>query len=192
MLKTPNPEVYNTTKFENTPLTKRQVSSKAYYLANKDRIVAYRKRYHIENRERILKRVRDHYHKNRDKRLAYGRKWRDANRAKMNSYNKMWKRRLKVEAFDAYGGRFCECCGETILEFLTIDHINGDGSHHRRSINSRGGYSFYHWLKNNNYPSGYRVLCMNCNFSHGAYHYCPHKTGSVFLEENYSLKVVKS
>ncbi|MBA7602023.1 hypothetical protein ES703_09108 [subsurface metagenome] len=32
----------------------------------------------------------------------------------------------------------------------------------------------YEYLKSNNYPLGYRVLCMNCNFAIGVYGYCPH------------------
>jgi hypothetical protein len=27
-----------------------------------------------------------------------------------------------------------------------------------------GGCRFYLWLKTNKYPSGYQVLCMNCQF----------------------------
>lgn len=52
------------------------------------------------------------------------------------------------------------------LSMLTIDHINGGGNKHRESIlNSRGGTSFYRWLKKTGYPSGYQVLCWNCNLS---------------------------
>jgi predicted transcriptional regulator len=38
----------------------------------------------------------------------------------------------------------------------------------------------YNWLKNHNFPSGFRVLCYNCNSSIGAWGYCPHKDGSKF------------
>jgi hypothetical protein len=30
-------------------------------------------------------------------------------------------------------------------------------------------------LRQNSYPTGYRVLCHNCNFALGHYGYCPHK-----------------
>ena len=79
--------------------------------------------------------------------------------------------KLKLAAFEKYGGSKCSCCGELLLEFLTIDHIDGGGNKHRKSINS----TFWYWLRNNNYPEGYRVLCMNCNFSRGIYGYCPHE-----------------
>lgn len=75
-------------------------------------------------------------------------------------------RALKVEVFSAYGGVRCACCSVAFLSMLTIDHINGGGNKHRESIlNSRGGTSFYRWLKKNGYPSGYQVLCWNCNLS---------------------------
>ena len=66
----------------------------------------------------------------------------------------------------------CSCCGETELEFLTINHINGGGVYHRKQL---GGGNFYRWLKRNNYPEGYNVLCSNCNSSLGYYGYCPHR-----------------
>jgi hypothetical protein len=57
--------------------------------------------------------------------------------------------------------------------FLTIDHINGGGSQHRKKI---GHGHFYLWLYNHGYPDGYQVLCMNCNFGrYMNYGVCPHK-----------------
>lgn len=40
---------------------------------------------------------------------------------------------------------------------------------------SRGGGHFYGWLIREEFPEGYRVLCLNCNFSHGVFGYCPHQ-----------------
>jgi hypothetical protein len=40
--------------------------------------------------------------------------------------------------------------------------------------NSMSGTHLYLWLKQNNYPPGFRVLCMNCNFAIGHSGYCPH------------------
>lgn len=88
------------------------------------------------------------------------------------------RRRRRLEVFEAYGGAFCACCGEDTYEFLTMDHINGDGASHRRELgNVRGerGMDIYFWLRRNNFPPGFRVLCMNCNFSLGYHGYCPHR-----------------
>ena len=57
--------------------------------------------------------------------------------------------------------------GEKIIDFLTIDHINGGGNKHLEAIRKVGGQSFYNWLITNNFPKGFRVLCWNCN--HGKF-----------------------
>jgi hypothetical protein len=69
----------------------------------------------------------------------------------------------------------CDCCGEGTYEFLSIDHVNGDGGAHRKQI---GRGSLYTWLKRNDWPSGFRVLCHNCNQAIGHYGVCPHVGGS--------------
>ena len=90
---------------------------------------------------------------------------------------KKWNRKLKTEVLIHYGGGVleCMCCGEKHLELLTIDHVFGGGRKHRNALkNTIGGSNFYRWLKNNSFPTGYRTLCMNCNFSYGKFGYCPH------------------
>lgn len=83
---------------------------------------------------------------------------------------------LKLQAFDVYGGRKCACCGESILEFLQIDHVNDDGAEHRKEIGKYMiGVAFYKWLKRNGYPPGYQVLCANCNIAKSRYGQCPHQ-----------------
>ncbi|MBA7590761.1 hypothetical protein ES708_32898 [subsurface metagenome] len=85
-------------------------------------------------------------------------------------YSRIWGQNLRRKAIEHYGGK-CACCGETIFEFLAIDHINGGGNRHRKSIKG----NFYLWLKRMNYPEGFQVLCNNCNISKGLYGYCPHE-----------------
>lgn len=80
--------------------------------------------------------------------------------------------RQKNRVFEAYGGWICNCCGETTTEFLTIDHINNDGAQHRRQLN---GKSMYTWLEKNDYPPGFQVLCMNCNWGKRTHGICPHQ-----------------
>ena len=72
---------------------------------------------------------------------------------------------------DHYGAR-CFCCGETIKEFLTIDHVNRDGAEHRRQLN-RG--RLYASIIRDGFPNRFRIACANCNFSLGMKGYCPHK-----------------
>jgi len=79
----------------------------------------------------------------------------------------------KKEVITYYGGK-CECCGIDNITLLSIDHIKGGGNIERKNLHISAGQQFYLWLKTNNYPIGYRVLCYNCNCSLGYYKYCPH------------------
>ena len=74
-------------------------------------------------------------------------------------------RKLKVEVLTYYGKDKCACvmCNESNLACLSIDHINGRGTRHRKG-SLRTSHSFYLWLKKNDYPVGYQTLCMNCQF----------------------------
>lgn len=97
---------------------------------------------------------------------------------------------LKIQAFEAYGGCKCACCGETDPEFLSLDHINLDGGAHRRELSPTGknwgwgGHHLFRLLRRKGYPPGFQVLCMNCNFgktrNNGV---CPHIAPSKPLGE---------
>jgi hypothetical protein len=57
----------------------------------------------------------------------------------------------------------CARCGFSDDRALSIDHINGGGLKHLREIHAIGS-GFYRWLKKNNFPEGFQVLCMNCQW----------------------------
>jgi hypothetical protein len=81
--------------------------------------------------------------------------------------------RLRAEFIEAYGGK-CECCGETEPEFLSLDHIFGDGARHRRQLR-RG--NIYRELKRLGWPKDrYRLLCYNCNIARAHGGRCPHES----------------
>ena len=85
---------------------------------------------------------------------------------------------LKREVYEHYskGKPKCNCCGEdTSLDFLCMDHIKGRKDK-KGNVDKRGGASLYAYLKNNDFPKGYQVLCWNCNSTKGVYTKCPHKT----------------
>ncbi len=90
------------------------------------------------------------------------------------------RKERKARIFKHYGGK-CACCGLKQYEFLCIDHIEGGGNEHRRSLEmskDRCGSSstnFYKWLEKNNYPEGFQTLCHNCNMAKSIYGACPHK-----------------
>ncbi len=83
---------------------------------------------------------------------------------KLSVQGKKKRQELKQEVFAAYGGVVCKGCGENRIACLTIDHIKGGGTQHRKAIKTAGGYDFYGWLKKHGYPSGFQVLCMNCQW----------------------------
>lgn len=99
--------------------------------------------------------------------------------AAWNAYLRTRREGIRIEVFNAYGGLICACCGETELSFLSLDHVNNDGANwRRRRFSGRhcAGYTTYAWLRNNKFPPGFQVLCMNCNhgkrMNHGI---CPHQ-----------------
>jgi hypothetical protein len=101
--------------------------------------------------------------------------FKDKERARQ--YLKEYGHKLKIEVLSHYsnGKPICCCCNEKRIEFLTIDHIQGSGNKHVKELRESGhSGSIYRFLKKSGYPEGYRVLCLNCNFSIGHYGYCPH------------------
>lgn len=87
--------------------------------------------------------------------------------------------RVKRACFDAYGGARCSCCGEETPEFLTLDHIAGNGAAERRKIlqdaAAATGIAFYRRLKRLGFPPGYQVHCFNCNCAKRGGAICPHQ-----------------
>lgn len=139
-----------------------------YYEKNKDKISIRQKKYYLANKDKWLEK-----NKNDKKRIkAY-------KTSNPNHYRDLY-RKNRQKALDAYGGK-CACCGEDRYEFLAIDHINNNGKEHRSEMakttasGKTCGDSIYRWLKRNQYPSGFQVLCHNCNMAKAFYGTCPHK-----------------
>lgn len=81
---------------------------------------------------------------------------------------------MREYALSIYGPA-CACCGESTPEFLTFDHIDGDGAEHRRRDST--ATSIVLWLARRDYPhdAGIQVLCFNCNCAKGIHGTCPHE-----------------
>lgn len=101
-------------------------------------------------------------------------------RERTKKQSKKDREKLKDEIFNAYGGYHCACCGldwqgiELYKLFFEIDHTNNKGNKHRKEL---GKVRIYRWLKQNDYPDGYQVLCILCNKAkamNGGI--CPHKS----------------
>lgn len=85
--------------------------------------------------------------------------------------NRRRRQKLKEEVIQAYGGK-CECCGETTPEFLALDHRNGGGSQHRKTVTSPT--EMRRLVIRMGFPKEYRLLCHNCNQAIGWFGSCPH------------------
>jgi hypothetical protein len=119
------------------------------------------RQYYRDNKERLKAKTNANYYANKDRRSVLGKKNRD---------------RVRDEAFAHYGGYVCSCCGETEKMFLTLDHIYNDGRWHRRAQKIKSGSATYYWLRRNEWPSNFAVLCWNCNVGkHRNNGVCPHK-----------------
>ncbi|KKN98879.1 hypothetical protein LCGC14_0141200 [marine sediment metagenome] len=85
--------------------------------------------------------------------------------------------KLKFSVFQHYGGK-CQVCKEIDMDVLAIDHINNDGAEHRKQLKLQGT-TIYRWLAKNNFPSGFQVLCYNCNIKkYLKEDTCPHQDQS--------------
>jgi hypothetical protein len=81
----------------------------------------------------------------------------------------------KLEALRTYSPNLeCSICHENMIEFLAIDHINGDGATHRKTTGLSSGIQFYYWLARNDFPGDFQILCFNCNMAKSSYGSCPH------------------
>ncbi len=121
----------------------------------------------VEYREKIRERNKIASEKYRKKEGFIS--WRNRSNENLEKHREAGRKRIKINKYEALfhysnGELKCACCGESHFDFLTIDHINGGGYKHKKE-NKLAGNNFYVWLRNNCYPEGYQVLCMNCNWS---------------------------
>jgi len=101
-------------------------------------------------------------------------------KAKVNAENTERRYAVRDQAYQAYGGYKCNCCGVTERAFLSIDHINNDGAKHKRECNIKTGEQLYRWIVRNKFPPMFQVLCMNCQWgkrNNGGI--CPHQADKV-------------
>ena len=143
--------------------------SKQYYQEHKAHINArnkvYVRQWRKDNAERIRPRVladRKRYYNRHKAEVSVRHQLYDILHPEVKKAGiKRYKDKAKLEVITHYGAGVAAClrCGYTDMRALTIDHMNGGGSQHRKTINS---VNMYTWLRKNGYPDGYQTLCMNC------------------------------
>jgi len=177
----------------------RHAQTKLYRDANREKIAKQVRAWQVNNPEKLTANWRRHLERNPGYTQRVAAKWR-SDPSNVERHREGMKRRreeLKQRVYDAYGGAHCNCCGETMRRFLTMDHIDNDGALHRRTIGGGkpSSRSLYAWLIASGFPPGFQVLCMNCNWGkarNGGV--CPHQDleGSEAIPSGSTLEVVTS
>lgn len=114
----------------------------------------------------------DNYIKARSKYSTYFSYCRLCTRWRQRSKNLL----SKLEFILAYGGK-CQCCGEKGIDFLTVEHIEGDRKNNDGYRDACLGGGLIANLKVRGWPKDYyTVLCFNCNCCKKFGRPCAHKT----------------
>jgi len=151
--------------------------AKAWFAANPDKTKEYSKRAYLKNRNKpwykaAAARYRE---KHREQAREYQRAYFQRHKERVQERRIKYETNLKMELIAAYGGK-CACpgCNESRWEFMTLDHIYGDGAEHKRRLKT--SRMVYREVRKLGYPKDrYRLLCFNCNCCRGSMGYCPHE-----------------
>lgn len=111
---------------------------------------------------------RKKYKQEHPEKFVYSKRLYQKNKETKKEYQRKLTREYKQSFLDMYGGK-CACCGETIFDFLTIEHKQGQQKATRRT-----GLVAYRDSVKEYRPDLYEVLCWNCNCAKGKLGYCPH------------------
>lgn len=98
-----------------------------------------------------------------EKKRAVGRAWYAANPDRRRRHEREYRQRQRLAVLSHYSNGLLACahCPFNIVDALELDHIANDGAAHRREVSTR---KLYGGLIATGFPSGYQVLCRNCNW----------------------------
>ena len=138
----------------------------------------YQRKYRIEHREQMREywRQRSIIPQVKERKNLMNTIWRQTHKNERNQSNKIWyfnnkehhnkmlyhtRETARLKTMRRYSPDLkCAKCGFSDTRALSFDHINGGGRKHRKEVGGR----IWYWLIKNNYPDGYQILCMNCQF----------------------------
>jgi hypothetical protein len=148
--------------------------------ANREHARLYSRIYYRAHREKCIELARRFQERNRDKYLHTRREYEA----------KKIRKVIPLVLGHYSGGSFvCACCGQSERDFLTIDHVDGQGNRMARELGvPRGGSELYRWLVRNQFPSGFAVLCANFNSSKGKHGLCVHKRAGLGVVRSKELE----
>jgi len=118
------------------------------------------------------------YYRNRERLIQVAQEYSKTHREvrRKSAKKSQQKVRLKVIEHYSQGKMCCACCDESIIRFLTIDHIDNDGYKYKFKGEAHSSHRLWYFLIKHNFPDGYQVLCFNCNLGKsGNKGTCPHE-----------------
>lgn len=117
--------------------------------------------------------IRAYNQNNRVWARPYYQQYRDTHKEETRARTKKSRKTLRTTILELLGN-VCACCGDTTYEFLAVDHINGGGNQHRKSL--KNPCTIYRQIRDDpEFRKLFQVLCHNCNCSRGFHGYCPHE-----------------
>ena len=136
-------------------MMEKNLSASAKRLKRNEYIKNYRKRPEVQKRD---KKHRQTAHAKEIMKKAC-----EKHKPKHRKYLIKYRLRHRLACIEHYSqGKNCCClCGTPDLDVLTIDHIDGGGHEHKRKVKNAYMPSV---LYKSNFPEGYRILCMNCQW----------------------------
>jgi hypothetical protein len=170
--------------------TKRQEQDKQRYQLNREKVLAKCKEYykfkqdylklHPDEQIEALRLRRQKYWDNIEQRRAqtnqynnseerkkhrsdYAKKYNQEHLHELTVKRRYHRRNARLKVYQHYSNGTMKCakCGNNDIDVLSIDHINGGGNAHRKNVVHSHTEE---WLVRNNFPDGFQVLCMNCQF----------------------------
>jgi hypothetical protein len=135
-----------------------------------------RRKWYAEHAESCRMAARNWHRRHATEQNIASHQWRIENPERAKAYDVARRVERRAQVLAHYGAR-CACCGENTPEFLSIDHIAGNGAAHRKEIGE--GSRLYAWLIKNNFPEGFQLLCYNCNHAKGHRGECPHNKKAI-------------
>jgi len=132
-----------------------------YYVEHKEHILKRQREWYRENHERVLAHQRQYSHAHREQDRTWHKEWRSKHRDHFNYTRRLLDAKIRLRILRHYSPNLaCAACGYRDIRALSLDHINRNG----REMRARLGSHERQWIIKNNFPEGYQVLCMNCQF----------------------------
>lgn len=129
---------------------------------NRDKVNAASRKWNKENPEARRAFQNKYRERHPERVIAMRAKWVVNNRMDISIRRAAARDAIRLRIIEHYApGKKCVRCGHDDIQVLCIDHINDDGHLHRRA--GLTGTAFYAWLIKNKFPSGFQILCANCN-----------------------------